>query len=287
MKRRTFFLFASPSLIVMSLLMVFPLVTSIWLGFHFITFRNIQDPVFVGFDNYTEVLQDGRFWQSVRFTLLFVAISVPAKMVTGFILAVMLDQISLRVRGFFIAAFLIPFFMVPVVGTLMFKQMFESGGLVAWFFRDILNNRFIFEETSVKILIFVHSVWASTPFATIVFFAGLQTLPGETVEASTIDGANRWQQIRSIVIPHLGSLLVFVGLISIMDAYRVLDSVFVMTEQNPVYKADVVMLYTFRTALDFERLGKANAMSILMVIMILIILIPLLIRTYREQTEER
>ena len=287
MKRKTFYQFASPSLVIMLLLMVFPLVVSFFLGFNFLTFNNIHTPEWVGLNNYDEVLSDPTFWKSFWFTMLFVVIAVPTKMITGFMIAMMLDQISIKVRGFFVAAFLMPFIMVPIVGTLMFKQLFESGGLLAWVFREVLNDRFIFTEVSVKILIFVHNVWASTPFTIVVLFAGLQTLPMELVEASMIDGATRLQQVRNIVIPHLRSLLVFIGLISIMDSFRVFDSVFVMTERNPVYKAEVMMLYTFRTAMSVGRLGKANAMSMMMVTMILIILIPLLIRTYREQTEER
>ncbi len=287
MNRRTFYMFMTPSLFVMLMLMVFPLVTSVWLSMHFITFRNINAPVFVGLTNYVEVFGDLKFWSSFTFTFTFIVIAVPMQIFTGFLIAVLLDQVSKRIRGIFIAAFLMPFIVVPVVGTLMVKQLFESGGLVAWAFREIVGARFILTEQSVKSLIIIHALWAATPFPLIVFFAGLQTLPNELVEASMIDGATRLRQVRHIMIPHLRSLFIFIGLISIMDAYRVFDSVFVLTEQNPVYKAEVMMLYTFRTAMSVQRLGKANAMSVITVIMILVVLLPFLYRTYKEQIEER
>ena len=287
MNRRTFYMFMSPSLFVMLMLMVFPLVTSVWLSMHFITFRNINTPVFVGLTNYVEVFGDLKFWSAFTFTLTFIVIAVPMQIFTGFLIAVLLDQVSKRTRGIFIAAFLMPFIVVPVVGTLMVKQLFESGGLMAWVFREIVGARFILTEQSVKSLILVHALWAATPFPLIVFFAGLQTLPQELVEASMIDGATRLRQVRHIMIPHLRSLFIFIGLISIMDAYRVFDSVFVLTEQNPVYKAEVMMLYTFRTAMSVQRLGKANAMSVITVILILVVLLPFLYRTYKEQIEER
>ena len=287
MNRRTFYMFMTPSLFVMLMLMVFPLVTSVWLSMHFITFRNINAPVFVGLTNYVEVFGDLKFWSSFTFTFTFIVIAVPMQIFTGFLIAVLLDQVSKRIRGIFIAAFLMPFIVVPVVGTLMVKQLFESGGLVAWAFREIVGARFILTEQSVKSLIIIHALWAATPFPLIVFFAGLQTLPHELVEASMIDGATRLRQVRHIMIPHLRSLFIFIGLISIMDAYRVFDSVFVLTEQNPVYKAEVMMLYTFRTAMSVQRLGKANAMSVITVIMILVVLLPFLYRTYKEQIEER
>jgi ABC-type sugar transport system permease subunit len=232
-------------------------------------------------------LADVKFWQAVRFTLLFVAIAVPSKVFLGFVMAMLLDQTSTRVRGVFIAIFLIPFIVVPIVGTLMFKQLFEPSGPMAWFFRTVLEERFIFTAASVKTLIILHNLWMATPFPMVVLFAGLQMLPVEHIEAALMDGANRWHQIRYIVIPHLGSLFTFIFLISIMDAFRIFDSVFVMTEQNPIFHAESVMLYNFRTAMSVQRLGKANAMSVLMVIMILVVLIPYLVRTYREQMEER
>ena len=271
----------------MLLLMVFPLLTSIWLSMQFMTFRNINTPEFVGLANYLAVFDDRKFWQAFTFTMTFIALAVPLQILVGFLIAVLLDQVSVRIRGIYIAAFLMPFIVVPVVGTLMVKQLFESGGIVAWVFRELIGSRFIFTEQSVKGLILVHSLWAATPFPMIVFFAGLQTLPHELIEASMIDGATRLRQVRHIMIPHLRSLFVFVGLISIMDAYRVFDSVFVLTEQNPIFKAEVMMLYTFRTAMSVQRLGKANAMSVITVVMILIVLVPFLLRTYKEQTEER
>lgn len=287
MNRRTFYMFMSPSLLVMLALMVFPLLTSIWLSMQYMTFRNINEPEFVGLANYIAVFEDQKFWNAFSFTMTYIAISVPLYISTGFLIAVLLDQVSRRVRGIYIAAFLMPFIVVPVVGTLMVKQLFESGGIVAWAYREIIGSRFILTEQSVKSLIIIHALWAATPFPLIVFFAGLQTLPDELVEASMIDGATRLQQVRHIMIPHLRSLFVFIGLISIMDAYRVFDSVFVLTEQNPIYRAEVMMLYTFRTAMSVQRLGKANAMSVITVVMILVVLVPFLIRTYKEQTEER
>lgn len=287
MKRKTFLLFSAPSIILMVGLMIFPMAMAVWLGLNFITFANLRTPEFVGLQNYAEVLTDVRFWQSLRFTLLFIGITVPLQMLIGFVVALLLDQISTRIRGIYLAAMLLPMIVVPVVGTLMFKQLFEPSGLVAWFFRTILQQRFVFTEFSVKALIILHSIWYVTPFAIVTFFAGLQTLPQDLVDAAAIDGANRWQQIRHVVIPHLRSLLVFVGLISVMDAYRVFDSAFVLTELNPIFKAHTVMLYNFAVAMRYERLGKANAMAVLTVIAVFVVLVPFLYRTYRDQTEAR
>lgn len=287
MKRSTFFQFAAPSIIIMTLLMVIPLVMAIWLGMNYITFNNITSPQFIGLRNYIEVLSDNRFWQSFGFTALYMVIVVPAQLIIGFTIALTLDQVSKFTRGIYLSIFLLPFIIVPVVGTLMFKQLFEPSGLLTWLYQTLLETKFRYNEISVKILIILQGIWYVTPFALVTYFAGLQTLPIEQVEAASMDGASRLQKILYIVLPHVKSLTIFILLISIMDAYRVFDSVFVLSEMNPIYKADTIMTYNFQTAVTVQRLGKANAMAVLTVIGIMIVLIPNLIQSYREQVEER
>ena len=287
MKRSTFLKFTAPSIFVMTLLMVIPLIMAIWLGMQFMTYVNINDPQFVGLRNYIDTLQDPRFWQSFRFTALYMVIIVPTQLVIGFTIALLLDQVSRFTRGIYLSIYLLPFIIVPVVGTLMFKQLFEPSGLFSWLYQMILDDKFRYTEVSVKALIIIQGIWNVTPFALVTYFAGLQTLPAEQVEAASIDGASRWQKIRYIVLPHVRSLTIFILLISLMDAYRVFDNIFVLSEMNPIYKADTIMTYTFRTAVTVQRLGKANAMAILTVIGIMIILVPNLIQTYRQQVEER
>ncbi|MCP4415135.1 MAG: sugar ABC transporter permease [Chloroflexi bacterium] len=287
MKRGTFFRFAAPSIFMMTILMVIPLIMAIWLGTQFMTFNNIAAPQYVGLQNFIDVLSDSRFWRSFRFTALYAVIVVPATILVGFTVAMLLDQVSKLTRGIYMSIFLLPFIIVPVVGTLMFKQLFEPSGLFTYLYQLILETKFRYTEETVKTLIILYGIWYVAPFAFVVYFAGLQTLSKDQIEAASIDGATRWQKIRHIVIPHLSSLTILILLFSIMDTYRVFDSVFVLSEMNPIYKADTVMTYTFQTAVTVQRLGKANAMAILTVIGIMVALIPNLIQAYRQQVEER
>ncbi|MBT3315163.1 MAG: sugar ABC transporter permease [Anaerolineae bacterium] len=287
MKRNTFFRFASPSIIIMMLLMVIPLIMAIWLGTNYVTYNNIASPQFVGLRNFIEVLEDPVFWRSFRFTGLYMIVVVPMQIIVGFTVAILLDQVSKFSRGIYLSIFLLPFIIVPIVGTLMFKQLFEPSGLLRWAYQTIFDTKFLYTEITVKALILFHGVWLATPFALVTYFAGIQTLPIEQIEAASIDGASGWQKIRYIVIPHVRSLTIFILLISLMDAYRIFDSIFVLTRMNPIYKADTLMTYTFKTAMTVQRLGKADAMAVLTVVGVMIILIPNLIQTYKEQMRER
>ena len=287
MKRKTFFQFASASIIIMMLLMVIPLIMAIWLGMNYITYNNITSPQFVGLKNFIEVLEDPVFWRSFRFTGLYMIVVVPMQIIVGFTVAILLDQVSKFSRGIYLSIFLLPFIIVPIVGTLMFKQLFEPSGLLRWAYQTIFDTKFLYTEITVKALILFHGVWLATPFALVTYFAGLQTLPIDQIEAASIDGASRWQKIRYIVIPHVRSLTIFILLISLMDSYRIFDSIFVLTRMNPIYKADTLMTYTFKTAMTVQRLGKADAMAVLTVVGVMIVLIPNLIQTYKEQMQER
>lgn len=287
MNRKTFFQFTAPSNIVIFTLMIFPLALALWFGLNYLTFSNINTPIFVGLDNYREILTDPRFWQALQWTLLIIAVAVPAHILLGFVAALLLDQYSGRVRSILLSMMLMPILVVPVIGTVVFKQLFDPSGLVAWFFRVVIGQDFIFTEFSMKAVILLHTIWISTPFAMIIFFAGLQTIPQELVDAAAIDGAGRLQQIRHIVIPHLRSLFILNTLIGIMDLFRLFDNVFVLTRENPIYKADTLMTYNYRVAMMVQELGKGNAIAILTVIAILVVLVPFLYYTYRVQIEER
>ncbi len=287
MKRNTFFRFAASSIIIMTLLMVVPLFMAIWLGMNFMTFANINAPQFIGLQNYIDVLGDSRFWSSFGFTALYAVITIPTRMVIGFVIALLLDQVSGLPRGVYLAIFLLPFVIVPIVGTIMFKQLFEASGPITYLYQTIFDTKFRYNEMSVKLLILIHGIWYVTPFVIVIYLAGLQTLSQDQLEAASIDGATRWQKIRHVIIPHVRSLTLFLSLFMIMDSYRVFDPVFVLSELNPIFKADTIMTYTFQTAITVQRMGKANAMAILTVVGIMIVLIPNLIQSYKEQMEER
>jgi len=287
MNRKAFFQFTAPSNIVMVVLLVFPLVYAVWLGMNFITFRTINEPVFVGLDNFRTVLSDPSFWASLRWTLVIVLVTVPAHMIIGFVIALFLDQVKGKMRAFYLAAALIPMIVVPLIGTIIFKQLFDPPGLVAWAYKTVTGNLFVFDPNSMKLLIMVHTIWIITPWAIVLFFAGMQTISEDLVDASSIDGASRLQQIRHVVVPHLRPLILLTLLIAVMDMFRLFDNVFVLTRLNPVFRADTVMTYNYRTATTLKRLGLGNSIAIILVVAIVVALIPLMYVTYRDQIRER
>jgi ABC-type sugar transport system permease subunit len=272
----------------MILLMFIPLLMAIYLGATRLNFQNITNPDFIGAANYLNVLSDVQFWRAFQFTAIYIVLVVPMVILVGFVVAMILDQVSIFTRGIYLSIFLLPFIIVPIVGSLMFKQLFEASGPLTFAYQEIFDTRYRPTEFSVKALIILYGVWYITPFALVVYFAGLQTLPADLMEAASIDGARWHEKIRYIVLPHLQSLTLFILLFTMMDTYRVFDSVFVLSDNlNPIYRANSVMTYTFQQATQVQNLGKANAMAIITVIGILVVLIPNLYISYKEQIAER
>ena len=266
---------------------IIPLVVAFSLSFESYDYWTLDARVFVGLRNYVDILTDSRFWDAFRFTLLIMAVVTPTEMVLGSVVALLLDQISKRVRGIFVALALTTYVSVPVVASYMFRGLFYTGGLGNWLFGLLTGQNLIMDETSVKIILIIYQLWRDTPFVILVVFAGLQSLPDELLDQAAIDGANRLVQLRYIAVPHLAPLLVLVAMTILGALYNIFDPIFVITGMNPSYHADSIMAYNWRTATQFGSLGKANAMALLITIGSILLRYPFLYSTWRSQIEEK
>ncbi len=297
MKRRTFWGFATPSVMVMTVLMLFPLATTVYLSFFRVLPRNryslsacedLGGSCYVGWKNYVDVFNDEEFWTALWFTLRFVAVTVPIQTVFGLGVALILDRVG-RGRGIYMAALLTPFIVTPVVGGLLVKDLFARTGFISkvlqWGTSDP-EASFLLTNGNVNWIIFLQSIWHVMPFAMISLFAGLQSLPDERMEAAAIDGAGFWRTLFHIKIPHLRSIFLFIIMVSLMDAYRVYDSVFIFATERFADSRSLQM-YTIEVATDFGRVGRGNALSVITVLGVFVILLPFLYVSYRDQIAER
>ncbi len=221
------------------------------------------------------------FAAALKFTLIYTFTTLPFVLGIGLLLALGVNQITARLKGAFIAASLLPFIITPVVAALSIKWLFRDNGLVPYLLSNVgIQVFWMAEAWSARLLIIVYGVWHSVPFAFIVLYAGLQSVPQDSLEAATIDGASRWQRLRFVTLPHLAPLIVFLSLIHVMDAYRVFEPIIVLTQGAFTMS---VQYLTYFILLQENNPYKASAAAVLTLIGILILLIPLLIKTYREQ----
>lgn len=257
----------------------------------------VQDCRFVGLDYYRKILgldaaagaapgaarPHNEFADALGFTLLYVLATTPFVLAGGLAMALAMNRVTQRAKAVFISAALLPFIITPVVGALAIKWLFRDDGLVPQLLSQLgLQVYWMGQAWSARLLIVLYGIWHVTPFAFVVFYAGLQSVPQDTLEAARLDGASRWQQLRHVTLPHLAPLVAFVTLIHLMDAYRVFEPVLVLTKG--AFTASVQYL-TYSLLLEENNPFKASAAAVLTLIGIALLLLPLLRRTWREQRE--
>ena len=141
--------------------------------------------------NFREI-QSMEFWGALEFTLFYVVVTTPFVLGLGLILALSVHTSNSKLKPFWIASSLLPFVITPVVGALAIKWLFRDNGLVPYLLSFINVNIFWMAEAwSARLLIVLYGIWHVVPFAFIVLYAGLQSLPSEAIEAAHIDGASR------------------------------------------------------------------------------------------------
>lgn len=221
------------------------------------------------------------FLGALSFTMLYTFVTLPFVVIFGLLVALAVNSTTQRLRSVFISASLLPFIITPVVAALSIKWLFRDNGLVPHLLAQAdIQVYWMAQAWSARLLVIVYGIWHTLPFAFIVFYAGLQSVPQDSLEAATIDGATRWQRLRYVTLPHLLPLIVFVTLIHLMDSYRVFEPVIVLTQG--AFTTSVQYL-TYFILLQEHNPYKASAAAVLTLIGILILLIPLLVKTWREQ----
>ena len=222
------------------------------------------------------------FWGALEFTLLYTFVTTPAILVVGLGLALAVNSVTLKLRGTLVFATLLPMIVTPIVSSLAVYWLFLDNSLISTLIYNLGFGRFYFlaDQITIRTLIIVYGIWFAAPFAFIILYAGLQTLPRDPLESAMIDGANEWQRLRYVIIPHLAPLLTVIALIHIMDAYRVFEPILVFS--SDVYANSVQYLTYFVLAFE-DNVHKAAAYSILTIVGVVILLIPVLRQSFRAQ----
>ncbi|MEM7515936.1 MAG: sugar ABC transporter permease [Planctomycetota bacterium] len=228
------------------------------------------------------------FYRALAFTLTYTFVCTPVLILLGLAVALGVNALPRIVKGPTIFVSLLPMMVTPLIGALTLFWMIDADGI----FGKTLQVLFDDPELSLKaspaltwITLIIYGIWSSTPFAFVVFYAGLQTVSEETLEAAMIDGASRWERIRYVVIPHLMPLVVFIALIQLMDNFRVFEPIIGFSAQANATSLSSIIYDDLRG--DIARFNSAAATSMLTIIGVAILLTPVLIRTWRDFNRKR
>lgn len=220
---------------------------------------------------------------ALAFTLTYTAIVTPGAIILGFVIAVAVNTLPRMLRGPMIFFSLLPMIITPLIGALILFWMIDARGIIGTFLQYLAGDPNLSLKASTALtwmMLMVYGIWSTAPFAFVVYYAGLQTVPRDTLESAMIDGASNWERIRYVVLPHLLPLTTFMALIKIMDNFRVFEPI---VSFNAEAHAQSLSYFIFQDLGGETRLlSSAAATSVLTIVGVLILLSPVLIRTWRD-----
>lgn len=265
--------------------------------------KPVVETEFVGFNSYLQLLQPEKlyasftsseamkellsidFYKALRFTLTFTLITLPLVIGLGLALAIAVNNSVKSIRGPVIFVSLLPFIITPVIGALSIRWLFVGDGIMTAAIQHFLGYEFsMFSQAwTIEVLMMFYRVWHVAPFAFIIFYAGLQSVNQDTLDAAIVDGSSRWERIRYVIVPHLMPLIVFVSMVHLMDAYRVFEEVIGFSSEAHVISLQW-LTFDLLTPDDTgnRSISRASASSMLTLIGIIFLLTPVLRRAWRD-----
>jgi multiple sugar transport system permease protein len=266
-ERRLGYLLCAPAVLAMLLVTGYPIVYAIILSLQRYDLRFPDARGWVGLDNYKTVLQSSTWWQDFWNTILITVISVSIELVLGMLIALVMHR-AIFGRGPIRTAILIPYGIVTVVSAFAWRYAFDStSGFVPHLFG--LSTPPLTTRNGSLVAIILTEVWKTTPFMALLLLAGLALVPEELHKAAKVDGASAVQRFFKITLPLIKPAILVALLFRTLDAFRIFDSVFVMT--RGANNTETVSILGYNTLINRVNLGLGSAVSVLIFICVIII----------------
>ena len=265
-------LFISPWAVGFLIFTLGPMVAVVAWGFS--EYDILQDPTFVGLDNYVKIFtDDDKFLKSLANTAIYVALLVPAQVIVGFLLALLVNA-KFRSIAIFRAIYFLPTIVPLVVTSVVWAWVLQPEiGLVKFLLKDTLglpSPRFLVDEYWSKPGLVILTIWASIGVQMILFLAALQSVPEILYDSAEIDGANAFRKIRHITIPLVSPTTFLVIIIGIINSFQVFTTAFVLTSGGPLNSTLFYVLYLWRKAFVSFQFGYASALATILFVTIMV-----------------
>lgn len=266
------YLYISPFFIIFAIIGLYPAIFSLILAFQ--KWNGLGEMEFVGLNNFKIILSDPLFWKSVYNTIILGLMGTAPQLVVGLVLAFLLNLTYLRFKAFFRVTIFMPYITSMVAVALVFSVFFSNNEtalvnyLIGLFGHDPVNWKT--SEWGAKIAISTMVFWRWLGYNTIIYLAGMQSIPNELYEASKIDGASKFQQLRHITIPLLKPFILLTVFFSTVGAMQLFTepTVFLGNTAFARDEAMTVVMYLYRDAFKLSSFGTASAAAIVLLVFI-------------------
>lgn len=274
-----------PLFIIIGFTLIYPWVWSFILSFTRFSISEGAPPRFVGLENYLKTLTDPLFHLSLLKTFLYILMTVPAQLVIGFGVALLLNQ-NVKGRGVLMAGIMLPFMLTPAIVGLIWKILLSGHWGVLNYFLGLVGIPkigWLSNPDFTMLTVSFIDVWQHAPWVMLVLYAGLQSIPRDIYEAAEIDGASSWQTFINITLPYLKPLLVIVVMFRLMFALRSFDVIYTLFRSggpgNSVMLLGVHLYEKF--SLTWE-VGQTAALSYIFLALTMLLSLGLTVRMYKE-----
>ena len=274
-KRGSPYFMIAPAILIILGITIFPLIFSIGMS---MTPLNLARPgsgnEFIGLRNYRDILMDYRFWKTLVNTLIMVSLAVVFEFIIGMLLATLLNR-SFKGHRLITVLFLIPTLIVPVVIGMIWRLMLhESYGFINYVIRTLKIGKgvaWVAKPTLALMVMIAIDIWEWTPLMFLIFLAGMVSLAKEPFEAAAIEGATAWQTFCRITLPLLRPVILVAVLIRLIDAFKLFDTIFVITQGGPGLSTETTSMFVYYKAFKHFDIGIASSISWIFLIIIIII----------------
>jgi len=262
--------FLTPAAILILIMSFIPIIQAFILSFKTGIGVNME---FAGIKNYVRMFQDGVFMQAMKNTFFYLIIQVPIMLVMALILATMLNNRNLKLKGFFRTCIFLPCATSLVSYAIIFKSLFASDGLINLILVNtgILDTAYNFlgNATSARIVIIIALLWRWTGYNMIFYLSGMQNIEYSVYEAAKIDGANPFKQFTSITVPLLKPTILLTGIVSVNGTLQLFDESVNLTNGGPANATITMSHYIYNVSFKYvPNFGYAAAMSFLILVLV-------------------
>jgi multiple sugar transport system permease protein len=272
-ERKLGWMLAGPAFAVMLLVTAYPILQAVYYSLFNYRLTDPANRSFLGLGNYGVILSDSLWWTSLLVTLFITVVTVAVELVLGFALALVMAKALAAIRPVVRAAILIPYAVITVVSAFAWKFAFgiDTGFVDSWFSWlpgvTTTTDWFGGQWTSL-LVICLSEIWKTTPFISLLLLAGLAQVPDVLQEAAQVDGATWWQRMWKVTIPNMKAAIMVALLFRSLDAFRVFDSIFVMTAG--ANGTESVSFLAYRQTIARVEIGLGSAVSVLLFICVVI-----------------
>jgi multiple sugar transport system permease protein len=273
-ERKLGWMLAGPAFAVMLLVTAYPILQAVYYSLFNYRLTDPDNRSFIGLGNYWVILTDSLWWQALAVTIVITVVTVAVELVLGFGLAMVMAKALKSLRPLLRAVILIPYAVITVVSALGWKFAFDiDTGFVnhwfSWLPGISAETDWFGGQASSLVVICLAEIWKTTPFISLLLLAGLAQVPDVLQEAAMVDGATWWQRLWKVTIPNMKAAIMVALLFRTLDAFRIFDSIFVMTAG--ANKTETVSFLAYRQTISRVEIGLGSAVSVLLFISVVII----------------